>query len=170
VGYTHYWHRPKELDSETFKLFVDDVRKIIHRITNEEWHGKKLDIMIRGGNGKGVPEVTNEIVSFNGDAETGKASEKFYINRLEKNDTSGSKLMDRKEDGTYFRYCKTNLEPYDLVVVASLIAFKYRFGDKVKVKFATGKLEDLRDEILLAEDILGPLDANFIESLIKKDN
>lgn len=164
MGYTHYWQKPKELDSEIFKLFADDVRQIIHRITDEEWHGKNM--VIRNGNGRGEPEITNEIVLFNGDAETGHASERFYINRLEKDERNCSdKLMDRKEGGTYFRYCKTNLEPYDLVVVASLIAFKYRFRDKVKVKFATGKLEDIKDEILLAEDILGSLDANFIKSL-----
>ncbi len=167
MGYTHYWQKPKELDSEIFKLFADDVRKIIRRVTDGEWHGKKL--VIRNGDGKGEPKITNDIVLFNGDAETGSACERFCINRVDKDERSGTDKLNDRKGGTYFRFCKTNLEPYDLVVVASLIAFKYRFGNKVKVKFATGKLEDIKDEILLAEEILGSLDANFIDCL-KKDN
>lgn len=169
MGYTHYWYRPKELDANKFKLFVDDVREIIRQTTEEKWHGKIQDIVIRGGDGRGMPEITDDIISFNGDADTGHVSEAFCINRVEKEHRNDiDKLMNRN-DGTYFRFCKTNLEPYDIVVVASLVAFKYHFGDQVKIKFATSKLEDIRDGILLAEDVIGLLDANFIETLIKKD-
>lgn len=171
MGYTHYWYKPKELDADKFKLFADDVRKIIRQITEEKWHGKMQDIVIRGGNGRGASEITDDIISFNGDADTGHVGEEFCVNRVEKEHRSNiDKLMDMNEDGTYFRSCKTDLEPYDIVVVASLIAFKYWFGDRVKVKFATRKLEDIRYGILPAEDVIGLLNTNFIEKLVKKDD
>ena len=53
MGYTHYWRRPEELDAEIFKLFANDVRKIIRRVTEEKWQGKMPCIVIRGGNGEG---------------------------------------------------------------------------------------------------------------------
>lgn len=168
MGYSHYWYKPKELEADRFKLFADDVRKIICRVSEEGWNGK--NIVIRGGNGEGKPEITDEIISFNGDTDNGLDSERFYISRIEKDDrTKTDKFINGDKDG-YFKSCKTNLEPYDLVVVASLIAFKYRFGDQVKVKFAFGKLEDIKDELLLAEDVIGPFSSCFIESLIKKND
>lgn len=166
MGYTHYWHKPKELDANRFRLFADNVREIIHRVTEEEWNGE--NIVVSGGNGEGKPEVTDEIISFNGDAENGLSFERFYIIRIEKNDRNCiDKLADK--DKMYLRYCKTNLEPYDLVVVASLVAFKYRFGDEVKVKFAFSTLEDIKDGLLLAEDVIGPFGTYFLEELIKKN-
>ena len=171
MGYSHFWYKPKELDVNRFRLFADDVRKIISRVTEEEWQGKLQNIVIRGGNGEGKPEVTDEIISFNGDADNGFDSERFYISRIEKNHrTSTDKLADEDKDGFYFKSCKTSLEPYDLVVVASLVAFKYRFGDEVKVKFALSNLEDIREGLLLAEDVIGLFSTHFIESLVKKND
>lgn len=169
MGYSHFWYRPKELDVSRFRLFSDDVRKIINRVTEEEWQGKMQNIVIRGGNGEGRPEITDEIISFNGDRDNGLDSERFYISRIEKGDRSSiDKLVNGDKDGLYFKSCKTSLEPYDMVVVASLVAFKYRFGEEVKVKFAFSNLEDIREGLLLAEDVIGLFSTHFIESLVKE--
>ena len=171
MGISHYWRKPKELDVNRFKLFADDIRKIIHKVTEEEWHGKMQNMAIMGGNGKGKPEITDEIISFNGDADNGLDSERFYISRIEKDDRASiDKLIIGDKDGLYFKSCKTNLEPYDLVVVASLVAFKYRFGGEVKVKFAFSNLEDIREGLLLAEDVIGLFSEHFIESLVKEND
>ncbi len=156
MGYTHYWHRPEELDADTFKLFADDVKKIIRKI--------KPYVVIRGGNGEGEPEITDDIVLFNGNKEKGEWFERFLISRIEKKDKSWN-----NNDGI-LGYCKTGLQPYDKVVVASLIAFKYRFGDSVKVKFATRNMRDIRNGILLAENVIGSLNIDFIESLFKNED
>lgn len=56
MGYTHYWRRPKELDTSKFKLAVDDCRKVC----------ETLPIPLGDGCGKGEPEFSNDAVIFNG--------------------------------------------------------------------------------------------------------
>jgi len=49
---------------------------------------------------------------------------------------------------------KTRREPYDVVVVACLVAIKDRMGDNIKVR-SDGEAEDWVDGIRLAEEVLG---------------
>ena len=61
MGYTHYWYREVELDSERFALAVADCRKICER----------LNIPLGDWNGNGEPEFSADCVSFNGHVDSG---------------------------------------------------------------------------------------------------
>lgn len=110
MGYTHYWHRESILSQPEFNLLVEDVKKIIH-LSN---------IPIKGWNGKGEPELTNNTIRFNGEP----SCETFSITR---SIASQSKKWESPTNNLYFNFCKTNREPYDTVVVACLVALKKHF-------------------------------------------
>jgi len=106
MGYTHYWRKPESLAKNQFGRFVEDVEKIILASSG---------IQLRNNMGEPgtVPEVTQELVSFNGAGTD--AHEAFYVSREEPH---GHRLA----DGRVFNFCKTAEKPYDAVVVACLYA------------------------------------------------
>ena len=56
MGYTHYWYRPRLLDSQKFGSAVEDCRKIC----------QALPIPLGDWDGKGQPKFTPSEVRFNG--------------------------------------------------------------------------------------------------------
>lgn len=129
MGYTHYWRRPKELDQETFKLFVGDVKRILKAV-----YGK---IPLSGPTGDGLkkPQLTSNSIAFNGVGPN--SHESFVIDRV----FQPQEWQKPKEDGLYFDFCKTARKPYDLAVCAVLLAFKFHFGDVIKVSSDGGLSE-----------------------------
>jgi hypothetical protein len=125
MGYTQYFYsenRNQEFTDEEFYSFASDVQKIINR----------ADVKIAGPDGTGKPIVTAEEVAFNGSEEDRGDFEVFEIN---------------KNGIDNWGFCKTGHRPYDVVVVASIIAAKKAFGDKIKVG------SDAQDEYMLSEGI-----------------
>ena len=59
MGYTHYWYRTKEIDQFNFDCIVNDFSKFLPLF-------KVLDIQLADGNGMGKPELSNDLVCFNG--------------------------------------------------------------------------------------------------------
>lgn len=158
MGYTHYWHRPKELDAEKFREFASDVRKLIEL-------AEKKGIVIKGGNGKGLPDITDESVRFNGDREKDNDGETFHVERIEQKKLSTIDNEMNYEKGTkglYFKSCKTMLYPYDLVVAAVLTCLKYRCPEVI-VSSKSFQNEGIR----LAETVLGVSYDKLAEMLLK---
>ena len=56
MGYTHYWRRPAKLDPEKFAAFAADCRKVCEAVP----------IPLGDWEGKGEPEFSRDMVSFNG--------------------------------------------------------------------------------------------------------
>jgi hypothetical protein len=65
---------------------------------------------IKGGNGTGRPEITNDHIVFNGDGSKGEAHESFVLSRV--SNFEGERV---------FQFCKTARKPYDRYVKAVLI-------------------------------------------------
>lgn len=59
MGYTHYWYRPKVIGRETFSRMVEDFRKLVPALA-------EAGAPIAGPYGEGEPEITPEVVHFNG--------------------------------------------------------------------------------------------------------
>ena len=92
MGYTHYWEGPVTLTEET----IADVKAII----------AKSGVSIKGGDGTGEPELTPELICFNGDASNDEDYETFYI----------------ENESSTWTFCKTSgVRPYDKVVGAVLL-------------------------------------------------
>lgn len=119
MGYSHFWERPKELDQKLFISFSNDVRKIFevskeNRITLADGHGKTTKLV-----------ADDELVCFNGLGSN--SHETFFMPRV----FEPLIWMKPSEAGLYFQFCKTNRKPYDLTVMAVLIAFKNHFKETI---------------------------------------
>src|SRR5258708_23774889 len=131
MGFAHYFYRPKSFEAQQFKAFVGDVRLFIEHLPNHS-HSAGGDyaehpVVIRGGMGKGQPQLTPNLVSFNGDDENGQglAHETMRVPRILKPESW--QQPDPEENNCYFQCCKTAGKPYDIVVCATLLSLKYHF-------------------------------------------
>jgi len=137
MGYTHYWYKEKELDSQKWSDFTKDTTAIINETTELCWESDQLDRK---------PEITDEIIRFNGKSDGGH--ETFYFTRVEIEKDKAFVATD--EDGKYFNFCKTARKPYDKYVVAILHLAKRHFGDKIYLA-SDGKDSELKEGIELIE-------------------
>jgi len=137
MGYTHYWHRPVDLDPAKFASAVDDATELL------------LDLPpLFGGDGFGESEFKPDGVCFNGDESRGEGHETFHIPlKFEGWDSHPERPMK-------FAFCKTARKPYDLAVMATLLVFKHHFGDGFTVS-SDGDLEDWQPAIDLVDRVLG---------------
>lgn len=115
MGYTHYWERPLELEKEKYSLLSKDVKKIFEA---------SMDRGIRLSDGldiKPEPIADEDDILFNGRGDD--SHESFHLPRI----FEPLKWMKPSKAGLYFSFCKTARKPYDLTVMAVLIAFKHHF-------------------------------------------
>lgn len=133
MGYTHYFYRSPTLPAEAFKLFVEDVRKMLANLPAQyasagRGHNDK-PIVICGPDGTGSPEISEEVIAFNGTKEGDLCHEPFVVEQV----FEPQSWERPEEDGKYFTCCKTAFKPYDLLVVGCLYAAIHRFGKDVRV-------------------------------------
>jgi hypothetical protein len=114
MGYTHYFRRKSALDKKTFNKFAEDVRVIF-----EAAKKKRITLVGPYGQKDTLPIAIEGMISFNGLDKN--SHETMYIPRLLKR-----KSYDDKNE-LIFDFCKTARKPYDLIVVAVLVAFKHHF-------------------------------------------
>lgn len=150
MGYTHYWYRPRVLDAAGFRAFVRDVKRLLKALPErtETAGGYCADepLLVAGWNGDGDIELTPSRVSFNGAGKLGY--ETFRIERV----LQRHRCRDGK-DG--FEFCKTGRRPYDLLVCATLIAFKQRFPQATVL--SDGDAFEWREARELVECVLGDI-------------
>ncbi len=129
MGYTHYWQWQSplantEADIEKFAQWSRDVKTLLEHYPDLQPHWAFLnvfplpetwDITVRGPSGDGEPIFHDEQVAFNGDEETGNATEPFSIALSDLSQTN------------FFAFCKTGHAPYDLLVIAALVRFAHYF-------------------------------------------
>jgi len=158
MGYTHYVRRKKKLNKVTFKKFAADVRKIYKA-------SAKREIYLAGGLGKvgTSPKANADTVIFNGMDFSEKTSgfdgshETLNIERV----VNPQEWHTPDEKGRYFEFCKTARKPYDLVVVAVLIALKKHFPN-AEVS-SDGEQDDWENGIKFCQETLGYGDNFSIE-------
>src|SRR6266581_3267804 len=64
MGYTHYWYRPSAIPDAVFRAMRGDFEKIILPLSD-------AGIELAGGLGQGPPEITDDVILFNGLDECG---------------------------------------------------------------------------------------------------
>lgn len=64
MGYTHYWQRPRVIPDETFRQIKSDFERLILPLSN-------AGVELADGLGEGIPEITDEVIRFNGLSECG---------------------------------------------------------------------------------------------------
>lgn len=135
MGYTHYWYRKERLAISKFKAFRQDVLALYLELPD--------GLAIRGWDGTGAAEFTQESVRFNGNTATGESCETFHFPRILETQWH---QKHPKYKSLYFQFCKTRREPYDLLVMATLICAKHHFGKAVLVS-SDGGYEDWQPAI-----------------------
>ena len=113
MGYSHYWKSkggkaPVEFENGAEKFA--NAAKIGARLCDKV---REMGIEIRGGDGHSTPVFSEGKVVFNGCADKGESCETFSIH---------------SDDGMW-DFCKTEENPYDLLVCLMLLAFKHFFKD-----------------------------------------
>jgi hypothetical protein len=130
MGYTNYWQWKTPIaDANKLAEWSSDVQHLLdYMITpgrvlpqyiyqfNSRPHSDHL-FTIRGLDGSGQPIITPTEVAFNGDASTEEDLEPFII------------TLQELEAPNPFAFCKTGLNPYDLVVICALVRFVHYFPD-----------------------------------------
>lgn len=100
MGFTRYWYRPRELDTDEFELFAtaceDACQDLRNSLSNAVFDASKVSF-------EGVPPC-----------------ETFIIQRV----STG-----RERDGSVLGYCKTEHLPYDEAVERCLILLKKHFPE-----------------------------------------
>lgn len=120
MGYTHYFRNVRVTPE------LADLAKAIIDLS---------DITICGGAGYGTPEISDDIIYLNGDAEKGEDYETFSLNDNADNDL--------------FPFCKTAHRPYDKVVTAILTAAIYLKVPGYNTISSDGNISDWKDGISL---------------------
>jgi hypothetical protein len=115
MGYTHYWYRPEEIPVEQMRAIVEDFNKIV----------PVLGVKLGDWEGKDVPVITEDEISFNGFGED--SFETVSFDRI----LSGVRLP--IEPKGIFQFCKTGYRPYDVAVTSFLIVAKHHLGDRLAV-------------------------------------
>ena len=155
MGYKHYWDRPSKFDNKEFEKFTGMCHKIVEACKPTSPIGgvycKGEEVKIVGVNSKknSKPDISGIHIKFNGEEDLGH--EAFILE-------NNQDLIDA------FGFCKTNEKPYDIVVVACLIAFKRVFGPTVKIS-SDGEFDDWKHGIMLfnacfPDDIVHEADAH----------
>jgi hypothetical protein len=148
MGYTHYFYTVPSLGKSNFKIFA----KVANNILSTE--EAKATICYERDKVNKKPEITNEVVRFNGKGDDGH--ETFMFSRE-------TEVRSYQEDKTMaFNFCKTAQKSYDKYVVACLILAKLYFGNDVKIS-SDGDLEDWEEGKQLVENELGEFDLHKVD-------
>jgi len=145
MGYTHYWRRPEGTAHDTiaWNAFVNDC-KVLYKHMPEHSHSSGdffgNDPLYLSGcfkyqrpvfnekmiffNGSGVPpqkRTKNEHMEWVGVHDEKFCHETFHLQK------TARELEPWERKDVLFSYCKTARKPYDLMVQAVLILYKYYF-------------------------------------------
>ena len=150
MGYTNYFTPTREVTEQEFNKFVSVCRKLYKNLpmkTNMAGgYHEDNPLQIAGGDGTGKPEFKNTHICFNGKGEE-LSHETFYL--------------DRENSEPLYNFCKTARKPYDLLVMACLIAawqfIDYRFSSDGFVDYKGVKyIEDLQPAVDFYNEVIKP--------------
>ena len=130
MGYTHYYHVPKDFYDAEWENFISLCLKFIRKLPSEIKIAREYDDVDT------EPEFNEKYVRFNGIEKEGH--ETFVV---------------LKKGNSDFNFCKTARKPYDLMVCACLIALKYCVPH-VKVN-SDGEAEDWEEAFKFFNEVEG---------------
>ena len=119
MSYKHYWGRPLELPRDRFRLFAAECREL-RQALGVPFLGLFGGVGIGGALGTGDPTFTQDAVCFNGRP----GYETFLIHPL-----FHHPAHERGDYDLYWDFVATAQRPYDTLVVAALLSFKYHFPE-----------------------------------------
>jgi hypothetical protein len=147
MGYTHYWHRPLEIEPDKMQVIADDFAKVVLTLDD-------MGVHLADGLGHDVPQITPELIHFNG-REYRDEDDSYETLSFPRTMNKGKLLQPSDQHpGLYLAFCKTARCPYDLAVVAFLIIAKHHLGDRIAIS-SCGEIQDWMNGIELCRTYLG---------------
>lgn len=159
MGYTHSWRILAEPTADAWRAVCCDAAAILAAApatAPEHYYGDHdaVPLILRGPLGDGAPELTPELIAFNGDAATPIAPGADTLARAARLGYDAATYPTVAADHESFyapraagaQFCKTARKPYDLVAVAVLVALADRLGARVG---SDGDAGDLADGVAL---------------------
>jgi len=149
MGYTHYWYytsKPNDTDGmKEVKRELLMLKKILPEFSKSAGgYFKEHPITLRNWEGKGLPEILDDEVAFNGDSSKGLDHESFVF-KIEEG-------HERK-----FHFCKTARKPYDFFVCLVMLSM---VNNLEGIEISTdGEEEDWQHAIDFYEQHIGKLKA-----------
>ena len=149
MGYTHYWYytsKPTDKDGmKEVKRELLKLKKILPEFSESAGgYFKEHPITLKNWEGKGLPEILDDEIAFNGDSSKGLDHESFVF-----------KIGEGKERA--FNFCKTARKPYDFFVCLALLSMTNNIEG---VEISTdGSEEDWMPAINFYEQHIGKLKA-----------
>lgn len=107
MGYTHYWYHNRPFSKDEWTNIGIGFSNLVKALP---------DIRLAGVNGTGKLVFTADYLGFNGAAP--HSCESFELFRTR---DAWATRLDRPENRPWRGFCKTNHQPYDLVVMALLL-------------------------------------------------
>jgi DNA polymerase-3 subunit beta len=151
MGYTHYFYTHKHgIPESAWQKICADVRTLLANLPKKSlsaggYHpDDSLVIQWEDDTPDKAPEVSDDLIRFNGNSELGH--ETFYFPRVPEGITG------REE--SVFAFCKTARKPYDLVVCGALIVAAKHAPAYIKVT-SDGDLEDWTPAFEWVASLLG---------------
>ena len=108
MGYRHHWTFARDLTGQEFEVIREAACQVVERCD--------VPLANRSGQPGTMPELTDEVIAFNGVGEDGR--EALVIERAQPIRSYSPDLDD------YYHYCTTERRPYDAAVGAVLLAAK----------------------------------------------
>ena len=108
MGYRHHWTFARDLTGQEFEVIREAACQVVERCD--------VPLANRSGQPGTMPELTDEVIAFNGVGEDGEDA--LVIERAQPIRSYSPDLDD------YYHYCTTERRPYDAAVGAVLLATK----------------------------------------------
>jgi hypothetical protein len=141
MGYTHYWKKEKELNLDTWKKFIADCKVLYKNMPehSESSGGEYTEepLYLNGCWGYKYPRFNEKVLHFNGSSI--HPSKRTYNVEVQEWSDDPKDLghetfhISQKQNEYDGGFCKTARKPYDLMVQACLILFKYHFWNEVSI-------------------------------------
>ncbi|KAA6463341.1 hypothetical protein DYQ86_08520 [Acidobacteria bacterium AB60] len=95
MGYCHYWEAEQEIDREIFSCIIADVQRIILTLDD-------MGVRLAGPLGKGLPEIDQDRIAFNGIWECGHVANSEVVIPFPAPKASGVGSSLDAVEGSYF--------------------------------------------------------------------
>jgi hypothetical protein len=153
--YLRAWVLPHEIDAERWAGLRQDATRVLRAVSARLEAGRTPADpgILRGPEGLGLPQITEDRIAFNGSAFRGQAGDPFILERRAR---SGVIVRGAPGGGgRAVRRCNTEGHPYDLAVCALLLTVARRLGDGMRLGSSGGLREGWRAAAAIVRESLG---------------
>ncbi len=95
MGYTHYWHRPETIPDALWDRIRSDFDKLVLPLSD-------AGVVLASGLGKGPPEITDEVIRFNGPEDCGHPPNEELVIPYPSGDAEGVGSSATAIDGDFY--------------------------------------------------------------------